>query len=103
LRIGDVGSVEIEAIEGQQGDDVTVTGHPLCIAPGYPAVAARSTQLSYHDHSQDWEGRRRHGHGRGELHRGQPGERGDSDEARHHRGPIGAVHDRRMRRGAHGW
>lgn len=55
LRIGDVGSVEIEAMGGQQGDDVTVTGHPLCIAPGYPAVVGRSKGLSYHDHGLDWE------------------------------------------------
>lgn len=55
LRIGDVGAVEIEAIEGQQGGTVTVTGHPLCIAPGEPAVVARSEQLSYHDHGLDWE------------------------------------------------
>jgi hypothetical protein len=55
LRIGDLGSVEIEAIEGQQGEEVTVTGHPLCIAPGYPAVAARSKQLSYHDHALNWD------------------------------------------------
>jgi hypothetical protein len=55
LRIGDVGSVEIEAIEGQGGEPVTVTGHPLCIAPGEPAVVGRSRQLSYHDHGLDWE------------------------------------------------
>jgi len=55
LRIGTVGSVEIEAIEGQGGEEVTLTGHPLAIAPGYSAVAARSKQLSYHDHGQDWE------------------------------------------------
>ena len=55
LRIGDVGSVDIEGIEGQQGEAVTVTGHPLCIAPGHPAVVARSKQLSYHDHGLDWE------------------------------------------------
>ncbi|MBW3619937.1 MAG: DUF1326 domain-containing protein [Actinobacteria bacterium] len=55
LRIGDVGSAEIEAIEGQGGGDVTVTGHPLCIAPGDPVVVARSTQLAYHDHGLDWE------------------------------------------------
>ena len=55
LRIGDVGSVEIEAIDGQGGDPVIVTGHPLCIAPGDPAVVARSKQLSYHDHGLDWE------------------------------------------------
>lgn len=55
LRIADVGSAEIEAVEGQGGEPVTVTGHPLCIAPGYPATVGRSTQLSYHDHGLDWE------------------------------------------------
>jgi hypothetical protein len=55
LRIGDVGSVEIEAIDGQGGEPVTIDGHPLCIAPGYPATAARSSKLEYHDHGLDWE------------------------------------------------
>lgn len=55
LRIGDVGSAEAEAIEGQGGADVSVTGHPLAIAPGHPAVVARSTRLEYHDHGLDWE------------------------------------------------
>src|SRR5680860_83803 len=55
LRIGDVGTVQIEGIDGQQGDPVTVSGHPLCIAPGYPAEVARSTELRYHDHGLDWE------------------------------------------------
>jgi len=55
LRIGDVGSVTVVAIDGQGGEHVTVAGHPLCIAPGYPAVVARSTQLDYHDHDLDWE------------------------------------------------
>lgn len=55
LRIGDVGSVEVAAIDGQGGEPVTVTGHPLCIAPGHPAVVARSTRLDYHDHGLDWE------------------------------------------------
>lgn len=55
LRIGEVGAVEIESIEGQQGEPVTVTGHPLAIAPGHPVEVGRSTQLSYHDHGLDWE------------------------------------------------
>jgi hypothetical protein len=55
MRIGDVGAVEIEAIEGQLGETVTVTGHPLAIAPGYPVAVARSTKLDYHDHGLDWE------------------------------------------------
>lgn len=55
MRIGDVGSVEIQAIEGQLGEDVTVTGHPLAIAPGHPVTVARSTQLDYRDHGLHWE------------------------------------------------
>ena len=55
LRIGDVGAVEIEAIEGQQGELVTVAGHPLAIAPGFPVVVARSKALTYNDHGQTWE------------------------------------------------
>lgn len=55
MRIGDVGSVEIEAIAGQQGEPVTVTGHPLAIAPGEPVTVSRSTRLDYHDHGLDWD------------------------------------------------
>lgn len=53
LRIGDIAEAEIEGIEGQGGADVTVTNHPLCIAPGHPAVAARSRRLEFHDHEID--------------------------------------------------
>jgi hypothetical protein len=55
LRIGEVGTVEVEGIEGQQGEPVTVTGHPLCIAPGHTATVGRSTQLNYHDHGLNWD------------------------------------------------
>lgn len=55
MRIGDAGAVEIEAIAGQQGQPVTVTGHPLAIAPGASVTVARSTRLAYHDHGLDWE------------------------------------------------
>lgn len=55
LKIGDVAAVDIEGVDGQQGQPVTVTGHPLCIAPDYPAELARSNQLSYHDHGLNWD------------------------------------------------
>lgn len=55
MKIGEVGSVEIEAIEGQGGDTVTIAGHPLAIAPGHPVTVARSTHLDYHDHGLDWD------------------------------------------------
>ena len=54
LTIPNVTSIEIEALAGQNGDEVTVSGHPLCIAPGHPAVVAKSNQVSYTDHGMTW-------------------------------------------------
>ena len=55
LKIGDVGEMQIEAIEGQGGGEVAIEGHPFCIAPGYKAVVAKSGKLSYRDHGLHWE------------------------------------------------
>lgn len=54
IDIAGVAAAEIQAIEGQGGGEATVSGHPLCIAPGEPAVVARSTELRYADHGMDW-------------------------------------------------
>ena len=54
LAIPGIVSAEIEAIEGQGGGDVTISGHPLCLAPGEPAVVARSKRLDYTDHQMTW-------------------------------------------------
>ncbi|MBI2486724.1 MAG: DUF1326 domain-containing protein [Deltaproteobacteria bacterium] len=50
LRIPNLAEVEIEALAGQGGAEVTVSNHPVCVAPGYSAVVAKSKRLSYHDH-----------------------------------------------------
>ena len=55
LKIAGVVEAEIEALSGAGGADVTISGHPLAIAPGYPATAAKSKKLSYHDYGQQWE------------------------------------------------
>jgi hypothetical protein len=55
LRIANIAEAQIEAVGGQGGAEITITNHPLCIAPGYPAVQARSQRLSYHDHGLQWE------------------------------------------------
>ncbi len=55
LKIADVAEAEVEAISGAGGADVTVTGHPLTVAPGYAATAAKSKKLSYHDYGLQWE------------------------------------------------
>lgn len=54
IRIGDVAEAEIEAVAGQNEADITVRNHPLCIAPGHPAVLARSKKLNYQDHGLQW-------------------------------------------------
>jgi len=55
VSIPDVAEVEIAALVGQGNGDVTISGHPLCVAPGHDAVVSRSSQLSYADHGQKWE------------------------------------------------
>jgi hypothetical protein len=54
LSIKGVAEVEIESIAGAGGADVTVSGHPLCISPGFPATVAHSKKLTYKDHGQAW-------------------------------------------------
>lgn len=55
MRIPNIAEVAITAMEGQGGGEVTINNHPLCIAPGFPAVAARSEHLRYADHGMKWE------------------------------------------------
>jgi hypothetical protein len=50
MTIRDVGESEIEALEGAGGADVTISNHPLAIAPGHPSIVSRSKQLKFRDH-----------------------------------------------------
>lgn len=50
LKIEGVAEAEIEPLSGTGGADVTVSGHPLAIAPGFPATAAKSKKATYHDY-----------------------------------------------------
>jgi hypothetical protein len=61
LNIDGVGEAEIEAISGADGSDVTISGNPLAIAPGYASIAARSKKLTYHDYDLHWEVSERNG------------------------------------------
>jgi hypothetical protein len=54
LAIPNVAAAEIEAVEGQGGGEVTISGHPFCLAPGEPAVVAKSKRLDYTDHHMTW-------------------------------------------------
>lgn len=55
LKIDGVVEAEIESIRGQGGAEVTVSGHPLTVAPGFAATVAKSKKLSYQDYGLHWE------------------------------------------------
>lgn len=55
LKIPEIAKVEIEQVNGQGDGPITISGHPLCIAPGFTATVAKSTGLSYTDHGLSWE------------------------------------------------
>ena len=55
MKLGDVAEIAIEALEGQNGQEVTLGALPLCVAPGYATVAAKSKKLSYQDHGYNLE------------------------------------------------
>jgi len=54
LTIPGSAEAEIEGIEGQGGAPITISNHPLCVAPGEPAVVARSKHFSLKDFGWDW-------------------------------------------------
>jgi hypothetical protein len=54
VSILNVADVEIAAIVGQGDKDVTISGHPLCVAPGYDVVVSQSSHLTYTDHGLSW-------------------------------------------------
>ncbi len=55
LKIPQVAEMEIEAIAGQGGADVTINNHPFTAIPGEIAVVAKSNQASYNDYGLKWE------------------------------------------------
>jgi len=50
LSVDGLGGAEIEALSGQGGGAVQVSGHPLAISPGEPATVSRSTSVKFSDH-----------------------------------------------------
>lgn len=54
LRIGDVGRAETESVTGQNDADVVITNPPLAVAPGYPQVCDKSSEVKYRDYGYDW-------------------------------------------------
>lgn len=54
LSIPGIAEAEIEALEGQGGNPITIENHPLCVAPGTPATVARSKNFTFSDYGLDW-------------------------------------------------
>lgn len=50
LRLGTSAEAEIDAIEGQDGSEVSITNHPLAVAPGQVLTVAQSRSLRHHAH-----------------------------------------------------
>ena len=55
MTLGTIAVAEVEAMSGQGGGDVTISGIPLAVSPGFPGVAGHSSKFEYHDHGMDWE------------------------------------------------
>jgi hypothetical protein len=50
LSIPQVAQMEIEALAGQGGEEISLSNVPFTPVPGFPAVVCRSKRLSFHDH-----------------------------------------------------
>ena len=55
LGIRSLAEVEIEAVPGQNGAEVTLANMPFSVVAGIPAVVAKSKRLSYRDYGYEWE------------------------------------------------
>jgi hypothetical protein len=53
LKIGKVGANELYTNDGEDGGDVTVSNHPLAIAPGNPLSVAKSKKTWYRSNGID--------------------------------------------------
>lgn len=54
VQIPSAVDMELEPLVGAGGGDVVVQNHLLAIAPGFPAVVARSKRSRVTDHGWDW-------------------------------------------------
>lgn len=55
LKIAQLADMEIEALEGQGGQEVTLSNAPFTAVPDFPAVVGRSKHMKYRDHGFDVE------------------------------------------------
>ncbi len=61
LSMPNVADMEIEALAGLDGNEITVSNIPLAVVPDFPAVVCHSKRLNYHDHGFSIEVSRKNG------------------------------------------
>lgn len=54
LEVGDIAGASLTAISGQNDEEVTISGHPVAVAPGNTGTVAQSDHLSHRGHGLDW-------------------------------------------------
>ncbi len=54
VQVPNIIDLTTEPIQGAGGADVQISGHPLCIAPGFPVTVSSSKALKYTDHGMSW-------------------------------------------------
>ena len=54
VQIPNIIELSTEPIDGAGGVDVQISGHPLCVAPGFAITVSRSNTLKYNDHGMNW-------------------------------------------------
>ena len=54
LRKPGIAEMEISALDGAGGREVTLENLPFTAVPNQTAVVAKSKKLSFHDHGMDW-------------------------------------------------
>lgn len=56
LQVSSAIDLTIEGIDGaDKSKEATISNAPMLVAPGFPAVVARSTKNSYNDHGMKWD------------------------------------------------
>jgi len=54
LEVGEIANASLNAIAGQNGEEVTISGHPLAVAPGNTGTVAQSEYVSHRGHGLEW-------------------------------------------------
>jgi hypothetical protein len=55
VEIPNVAELKTTPLQGAGGADVQISGHPLCIAPGFAVTVSKSDTLRYADHGMRWD------------------------------------------------